>query len=44
MRASAKGGPLEREQPIDMADLIFVGAVVAFFAVSALYVRFCDRL
>jgi hypothetical protein len=27
-----------------MADLIFIGVVVLFFAVSAGYVRFCDRL
>ncbi len=27
-----------------MSDLIFVGLVVAFFAMSGLYVRFCDRL
>ncbi len=44
MRTFAKGGRLVREQPIDMTDLIFVGTVVAFFVVSALYVRFCDKL
>jgi hypothetical protein len=27
-----------------MSDLIFVGTVIAFFVVSALYVRFCDNL
>jgi len=27
-----------------MSDLIFVGIVVAFFLVSALYVRFCEKL
>jgi len=27
-----------------MSDLIFVGIVVAFFVVSALYVRFCEKL
>jgi len=27
-----------------MSDLIFVGIVVFFFFVSALYVRFCEKL
>jgi len=27
-----------------MTDLIYVGIVVAFFVVSALYVRFCDKV
>jgi len=27
-----------------MSDLIFVGMVVAFFALSGLYVRFCEKL
>jgi len=27
-----------------MSDLIFVGMVVAFFALSVLYVRFCEKL
>jgi len=27
-----------------MSDLIFVGIVVAFFVVSAFYVRFCEKL
>ena len=27
-----------------MSDLIFVGVVVAFFVVSGLYVRFCEKL
>jgi hypothetical protein len=27
-----------------MADLIYVGVVVLFFAVSALYVRLCERM
>jgi len=27
-----------------MYDLIYVGIVVAFFIVSALYVRFCERV
>jgi hypothetical protein len=27
-----------------MSDLIYVGAVVAFFVVSAIYVRFCGHL
>jgi len=27
-----------------MNDLIFVGIVVVFFVVSALYVRFCEKL
>jgi len=27
-----------------MSDLIFVGIVVVFFVVSALYVRFCEKL
>jgi len=27
-----------------MNDLIYIGIVVAFFVVSALYVRFCERL
>jgi len=27
-----------------MNDLIFAGIVILFFVVSALYVRFCDKL
>jgi hypothetical protein len=27
-----------------MNDLIFAGAMILFFVVSALYVRFCDKL
>jgi len=27
-----------------MNDLIFVGIVVAFFIVSGVYVRFCEKL
>jgi hypothetical protein len=27
-----------------MNDLIYIGVVVAFFAVSGLYVRFCEKL
>ena len=27
-----------------MSDFIFVGSIVFFFVVGALYVRFCDRL
>jgi len=27
-----------------MSDLIYVGAVMAFFAVCAIYVRFCEKL
>jgi len=27
-----------------MSDLIFVGIVVVFFVLSALYVRFCEKL
>jgi hypothetical protein len=51
----AAGGAIlaqERTRPGDsvaaeertMSDLIYVGAVVAFFVVSALYVRFCGQL
>ena len=34
------------EQPKEkaMSDLIFVGIVIVFFVVSALYVRFCEKL
>jgi len=44
MCVSANGAPLKREYVTDMSDLIFVGAVIAFFIISVLYVRFCDRL
>jgi len=27
-----------------MSDLIYVGAVVLFFVVSALYVRLCEKM
>ena len=27
-----------------MADVIFVAAIIAFFALSALYVTWCDRI
>lgn len=40
----AKVAPLKREYVTDMSDLIFVGIMVAFFVVSALYVRFCEKL
>jgi hypothetical protein len=29
---------------IVMNDLIYVGVVVAFFIISGLYVRFCEKL
>ncbi len=44
MCGSAKGGLLKREYLTDMNDLVFVGIIVAFFVVSALYVRFCEKL
>jgi hypothetical protein len=44
MCGSAKGGLLKREYLTDMNDLIFVGIIVAFFVLSALYVRFCEKL
>jgi hypothetical protein len=34
----------QRIKTLLMNDLIFVGTVIAFFVVSALYVRFCDKL
>jgi hypothetical protein len=34
---------LDRRRAL-MPDLIFIGVVVLFFAVSAGYVRFCERL
>jgi len=27
-----------------MTDLIYIGAIAAFFIVSGLYVRFCEKL
>jgi len=27
-----------------MPDLIFIGTIVAFFVLSGLYVRFCEKL
>jgi hypothetical protein len=27
-----------------MSDLVYIGIVVVFFVVSALYVRFCEKL
>jgi len=27
-----------------VSDLVYVAAIVGFFALSALYVRFCDKL
>ncbi len=38
----ARSGPEESET--FMCDLIFIGAMVVFFVVSALYVRFCEKL
>jgi len=32
------------QKGLAMSDLIYVGTVVAFFIVSGLYVRFCDKL
>ena len=32
------------QEGLAMSDLIYVGMVVAFFVVSGLYVRFCDKL
>jgi hypothetical protein len=31
-------------QTNSMSDLIYFGVVLAFFAVSAVYVRFCEQL
>jgi hypothetical protein len=36
--------PSSRKVRRVMNDVIFVGAIVAFFFVSVLYVRFCDKL
>ena len=33
-----------QDQGVFMSDLVYVGIVVAFFVVSALYVRFCETL
>jgi len=27
-----------------VSDIVFVGVIVAFFLISALYVRFCEKL
>lgn len=35
---------LETKTPITMTDLIYMGAALAFFLFSALYVRFCEKL
>ena len=35
---------LPSKKGLAMSDLIYVVIVVAFFAVSALYVRFCEKL
>ena len=34
----------ESKRGVFMSDLVYVGIVVAFFVVSALYVRFCETL
>jgi hypothetical protein len=31
-------------EPIPMQDLLFVALTIAFFALAAGYVRFCDRI
>ncbi len=43
-RPAAGPAPGSRPGTGVMSDLIFIGVVVAFFAVSGLYVRFCDKL
>ena len=30
-------------EELDMQDVIFVAVTLAFFAIAAAYVRFCDR-
>jgi hypothetical protein len=35
---------LPSKKGLAMSDLIYVVIVVAFFVVSALYVRFCEKL
>ena len=38
------GSPIFSKTAFKMNDLIFVGTTVLFFILSALYVRFCERL
>jgi hypothetical protein len=41
---NAPGKRRSRLREFMILDLLFVATVIAFFIVSALYVRFCDRL
>ncbi len=36
--------PENTHPPTAMTDLIYLGAALAFFLFSALYVRFCEKL
>ena len=39
-----RGKSRSRLREFMILDLLFIGTVIVFFIVSALYVRFCDRL
>jgi hypothetical protein len=41
---NAPGKRHSRLREFMIPDLLFIGTVIVFFIVSALYVRFCDRL
>jgi hypothetical protein len=41
---NAPGQSRSRLREFMILDLLFIGTVIVFFIVSALYVRFCDRL
>jgi hypothetical protein len=46
--ASSRGKQPQRKRRTrrqrTMSDLIYIGIVVVFFALSGLYVRFCEKL
>ena len=43
-RDGARGPPYRGERGFLVSDLVYIALIVGFFVVSALYVRFCDKV
>ncbi len=44
MRSNARNAPRRAQREASMSDLVYAGLSVAFFALAAAYVLFCDKV
>ncbi len=44
MRRLARRPHIRNERSVNMQDLIFVAATIAFFVIAVGYAQFCDRV